>query len=409
MVEVVTAHRRIGEVGELPGRAIGTARRRLDHLVGLARPPGGPRQHRIPERHHPADHASPAVPQHPDRVVEVVELGHGPDLARALDSGVVSDDALVVLEVELHGVDSALVDEAEDAVAQLLVPPRRRAHVDAPEAGIGHRNDDRCRRDVAGLVDGFERDRARRGPRVRQREAPVVVDLDLLTVGPDPGPRLDPALHLCGRVDRHRLDHGRHIDRRRRQVHGEAPGETGVVEHRARHRQHQPMLALRQLGRGPPHHGGALDRRLLDGFAVEAQRRSAGVGARCELDLHLEGGRSSPVERGAVLEAGLLEVDPGGPIHEHGDERDRGERHDRGEDGARLDPLPLLAEHGRPDRLALLQRQRARCEVEPAAAPRTPAPPLALAQPERVARPLVLGPRDVAQRRRHGGLGSVRR
>jgi hypothetical protein len=182
-----------------------------------------------------------------------------------------------------------------------------------------------------------------------------------------------------------------------------------VVEHGARHCQNQPVLALRQLARRPPRHGGALDRRLLDLLAVEGERRRPGVTSRFQRDLHLEGTRCPSVELRSVFEAGLLDVDPCGPIGEHGDKRDRGQRHHRGEDGAGFDPLALLPEHGWPGRPALLQRQWAGREVEPAAAPRAPPLALALAQPERVARPLVFGARDVAQRRRHDGLGSVRR
>ena len=294
------------------------------------------------------------------------------------------------------GVDAALVDEGEDAGAQLLVAPGRRGDVDAAHARVGDRDDDRRGRGVAGPVGGLERDRPRGRALEPQGEAAVVVDLDGVAVGGQLGVDLDRARD-CGpspsmptgstvggtvsagavpsTVKRQRVDR--------------------VAERRPRHRD-LDRWSPSASGAGGRHtmqrteHGG-----LLDALAVDGERGLGGLVLGLELEEDLEGGG---VERGdgrAVADAGGVDVDPGGPVHEHGDEGDGRQRDEGGEHGPDLDVALLGPEHHRALGPALVHGERPGAEVEPPAGER----PAALATTTEAAAVLGLGARTgVAQR-----------
>ena len=134
---VVLPHRLVGEVREAAVGGEHVAVGRLHDLVAVA---GGPRRlgvDRVAERDEATDHPDALALEVLDRLGEVVVGGHRADLLGLGQLGVVADDAGLVLEVELDGVDQAAVDQVLDAGAQLVVGPRRRAHVHARATASG--------------------------------------------------------------------------------------------------------------------------------------------------------------------------------------------------------------------------------------------------------------------------------
>ena len=288
----------------------------------------------------------------------------GADLERPGHLGVVADDAGLVLEVEHDRVDAPLVDEGEHAGPQHRVAPGRRGDVDAPHARVGDRDHDRRGRAVAGPVGGFERDGSRGRPVVAQGEAAVVADLDRLAVGGQLGALLDGPGDAGAVADVDGVDRRRRGEGRGGAVDGEAPGVHRVAEGGSGHRHLERVVALGQGGGRAPHHDRAEHGGLLDRLAVDGERRLGGLVVGGELEVDLEGGGVEGGDGRPVADPRGVDVDPGGPVHEHRHEGDRAQRDEGGEHGADLDVALLGPEHDRPLGPALVHGQRPRPEVE---------------------------------------------
>ena len=236
----------MAEVGEAAVGGEHVAGRRLDHLVVVARPPRRLCEDGIAERHQAADHPDALALEVLDGLREVVVAGDGADLAGLVELGVIADDPRLVLEVELHGVDQAAVDEVFDAGALGVVGPGRRAHVHGARClGVVDRHHDGLHGAVAGFVDRLEQERAGgRGVEVDGERTVVVVDG--LAIESKLHVLLDAALDGDRLVDRHRREAGRHLELRGDAVDDVAPRERGVAQEHAAHRQLDLMLTFRE-------------------------------------------------------------------------------------------------------------------------------------------------------------------
>ena len=282
---------------------------------------GGPRGlgvDRVPEGDQATDDPDSLGLEGLYRLGEVVVRRHGPDLERRGQLGVVADDPRLVLEVELHGVDQAAVDQVHHAGAELVVGPRGAADVNGVRAvRVDDRHDDVRGGAVAGLVDGHELERARgrgveRRPRTRRRRprARSSAEPQLRSV-------LDRARHGDRIGDRNRVEVGGQVEGGRDAVDDVAPREGGVAEEHAGHGQLDRVLALGQ---------GLLDQLGLDQLGRTDPHRSA-IGLRLQIieqrdPVHLQLGAEQLVARvegdrdvevaGHVRRERSPVVDPGG-------------------------------------------------------------------------------------------------
>ena len=166
--QVVGPHLGAHVVGEAAVRTEGLTVGRLQHPVLVAGRPRRLREDRIAEGHDAADDPHAEAVQLVQRGLERVAGLDGADLVRQLDLRVVADDAFLVLQVQLDGVDAVLVDHAEDAGLELRIGPGLGRDVDAVRLRVGDGYRDRHGRLVAGAVGG--RDHDRRGRRDREAE-----------------------------------------------------------------------------------------------------------------------------------------------------------------------------------------------------------------------------------------------
>ena len=159
-VLVVNAHFPVGEVGKaVPVVAVEVlaAVRLLDEPVLLAVRLCVAGQLGVVERHDPTDHAhAERVQLRGDIRGVVVRRGRAGRLGDR-DRGRVVDDAVLVLDVELNGVDPLVLDHLQDRVAERGVGPGRAGHVHGTDVvRVGRRHCHQLRGRVAGGVGGHD-------------------------------------------------------------------------------------------------------------------------------------------------------------------------------------------------------------------------------------------------------------
>ena len=140
---------------------------RLDHEVAPAVRPRPLGEDGVAEGHEPTDHPRAARVELLHGRAEVVRRPLGADRPRERHAGTPADDAGLVLEIELDGVDPLLVEQPQHVRPQAVVRPGVGAHV---HRAHGIAREPRRRPDlepavgdVARLVVGEHDDRPRRG------------------------------------------------------------------------------------------------------------------------------------------------------------------------------------------------------------------------------------------------------
>ena len=166
----------VGEVREPAVPRVGPSVRGLDTCCAAVRP-GRFREHRVPERDETADHPQALVVEQLYGGREIEDRLDGADLPGQWNGRIPPDDPALVLEVELDGIDAFLVDQSQNARAEIVVRPRIGGHVHgAHRVGRQSRDEDdvhrpcrlvagRIRRDeVDGLRTEAPGSEARTGP-----------------------------------------------------------------------------------------------------------------------------------------------------------------------------------------------------------------------------------------------------
>jgi hypothetical protein len=311
-VEVVLLDGARGEVGEAAVGAVRRPIRLLDDPVAVTVLPGGLGQDRVAVDDDATDDPDPPPVQLVHRLAQPVVVPDRADLLGERHLRVVADVAVLVLEVELDGVDPARVDEVEDVALQARRAPGDRRHVHAVDRRTPDGDEHLLLDDVVGLVPGDEQHGAGRRARVAEGEAAVVVELDRVAVRRQQGVGIDPTVDADGRSHASGGEAARRSQRRGRGVDQQLPREAGRGQDGSGHGQHQLVLANHEGTRRSPPEAAVDPLRLVEGPTVEGEaggvERLGGVDGDAQVDL------AGLVERQGVvaLQARAGEADAGG-------------------------------------------------------------------------------------------------